>query len=644
MRKFLKVRHLICTSLFFALIFMCSNVCAETYDVIDARIDQNIKMINSANSMGSIFRSSYLDLSLKELAETNYTALTSVQQNELKALADNIILEKKGSNISKIKKIEKFYDWILEKYYYYETPEKIAGLSINRRYDNPYYLLTNEYELYGKVRTRANGFASTLVALARTQNIPARLVGGYYNESEDDYYSWHSVNSKNINHVWVEIFVDNSWKMFDPFADSYKKYDDVANEYIENINNTKDYTEDNEKEENVNDDVNTKSIDTTQMDNTDSNMNLEEDIPEKHYFNPSVEELSQTHIALKTYSGSNSIKYISNNNERKQLKVFLNTKYNGKSNGKRINSSYNTNNSATWFVKNDTNSITNGYGKVKRIYWPSKKSIKGKLNLNSFTSLQTVSLPENKLTSVSITGASSLKKVNVKNNNLSKVVITGSKKINTIKAGSNPLTYAKYCFSSTNKLAVISAGKGGTVSFTYYKTNKGPKHYLVARPKSDYTFVGWYKGNKRVSKKAYFTLIKNSPFTYVAKFKKKPAEPYIKISISSQKLWYYKYGKVAYTSSVVTGQRYVHDTPKGTFKIRGKAKDIYLVGPDYKSFVNFWMPIYGGIGMHDASWRWNFGGDIYKYNGSHGCINMPYKTAKYIYNNVPTGTTVKVVS
>ena len=33
------------------------------------------------------------------------------------------------------------------------------------------------------------------------------------------------------------------------------------------------------------------------------------------------------------------------------------------------------------------------------------------------------------------------------------------------------------------------------------------------------------------------------------------------------------------------------------------------------------MPFDGGIGFHDASWRDEFGGDIYLTDGSHGCIN-----------------------
>ena len=63
---------------------------------------------------------------------------------------------------------------------------------------------------------------------------------------------------------------------------------------------------------------------------------------------------------------------------------------------------------------------------------------------------------------------------------------------------------------------------------------------------------------------------------------------------------------------------------------------------EYESFVKFWMPFNGGIGMHDASWRGSFGGDIYKYSGSHGCINMPPKKMPKFYNMIEIGTPVAV--
>ena len=39
-------------------------------------------------------------------------------------------------------------------------------------------------------------------------------------------------------------------------------------------------------------------------------------------------------------------------------------------------------------------------------------------------------------------------------------------------------------------------------------------------------------------------------------------------------------------------------------------------------------------GLHDATWRDSFGGTIYQTNGSHGCVNLPYKMAEIIYQNI----------
>ena len=37
---------------------------------------------------------------------------------------------------------------------------------------------------------------------------------------------------------------------------------------------------------------------------------------------------------------------------------------------------------------------------------------------------------------------------------------------------------------------------------------------------------------------------------------------------------------------------------------------------------------------HDADWRSSFGGEIYKTNGSHGCINLPPAKAAVLYDHV----------
>ena len=48
------------------------------------------------------------------------------------------------------------------------------------------------------------------------------------------------------------------------------------------------------------------------------------------------------------------------------------------------------------------------------------------------------------------------------------------------------------------------------------------------------------------------------------------------------------------------------------------------------------------IGLHDSSWRTEYGGDIYLTDGSHGCVNTPLDAIATIYNNITVGTLVVV--
>lgn len=118
---------------------------------------------------------------------------------------------------------------------------------------------------------------------------------------------------------------------------------------------------------------------------------------------------------------------------------------------------------------------------------------------------------------------------------------------------------------------------------------------------------------------------------------------YVEISLSKQHIWYYKDGTLIVDGSIVTGSVKNHtQTRKGAFYLRSKSRNATLVGDDYEVDVSYWMPFDRGIGLHDAPWRSYFGGSIYRYNGSHGCVNLPYYVAKKIYNNISVGTPVVV--
>lgn len=127
----------------------------------------------------------------------------------------------------------------------------------------------------------------------------------------------------------------------------------------------------------------------------------------------------------------------------------------------------------------------------------------------------------------------------------------------------------------------------------------------------------------------------------VVNVKERRKNPYIDISISNQTLSYYEYDELVLYSDVVTGIN--NGTPTGTFYVLNKARNVNLKGEDYVSFVSYWIAFYGSAyGMHDASWRSNFGGNIYLYNGSHGCVNMPYYKVQALYNMVDIGTPVYI--
>ncbi len=120
-------------------------------------------------------------------------------------------------------------------------------------------------------------------------------------------------------------------------------------------------------------------------------------------------------------------------------------------------------------------------------------------------------------------------------------------------------------------------------------------------------------------------------------------DTYVEINITRQYLWFYKNGKLVTEGPVVTGNpNKGNATTTGTHKIIYKQNFATLSGANYEVKVTYWMPFYGNMGIHDASWRNSFGGDIYKRNGTHGCVNAPYSLAKKIFENIEDGIPVVV--
>lgn len=125
---------------------------------------------------------------------------------------------------------------------------------------------------------------------------------------------------------------------------------------------------------------------------------------------------------------------------------------------------------------------------------------------------------------------------------------------------------------------------------------------------------------------------------------------YIEVDLTSQHMYYYREGMLIFESEIVSGKPTPDKaTPTGVCHLYYKKLDEVLRGEkqengeyEYETPVQYWMPFNGGVGFHDANWQASFGGDVYTYNGSHGCINLPVSKAAELYEIIDTETPIVV--
>ncbi len=116
---------------------------------------------------------------------------------------------------------------------------------------------------------------------------------------------------------------------------------------------------------------------------------------------------------------------------------------------------------------------------------------------------------------------------------------------------------------------------------------------------------------------------------------------YLEIDYTKQHMWYYEEGQLILESDVVTGNiSKGNGSPDGLFKVVYKQSPAVLKGEDYESNVDYFIVFAYNVGVHDASWRTQFGGEYYRTGGSHGCVNAPGDIAAQLYDTIEVDTPV----
>ncbi|MGM0212658.1 L,D-transpeptidase family protein [Enterococcus sp. AZ109] len=122
---------------------------------------------------------------------------------------------------------------------------------------------------------------------------------------------------------------------------------------------------------------------------------------------------------------------------------------------------------------------------------------------------------------------------------------------------------------------------------------------------------------------------------------------YVEVDLQNQHMWIYRDGAIALETDIVSGKP-SSPTPPGVNYVWSKETNTTLRGFNddgsrYASPVSYWMPIDStGVGIHDSNWQSAYGGNLWLYRGSHGCINTPPSLMGQVFNLVDHGTPVLV--
>ena len=429
----------------------------------------------------------YLDTTLKDIrfvlkdpATGKYSDMTTYRVNYLATRANNVT----ANCETDYEKLYEIYEYVTSNFYY----DNLAFTSGKNQYAHPFlniYNMRNKINTpnskNGRVATTCQGFAAMVLALARSEGIPARLVRGHHISPRLEV--WSDVPKSSISedtHWWVEAYVDGRWIFVD------------ATTGCQNTWQRSGFSQ---------------SGTWTKKPMNNEGFDISEEMMSNHYIYNSI------------YQGAGDGKYANVKAEVAQLQNFLNYKYSGTRNGTRLNSKYSSTNLATWTNGKSENFTTDGFGQVSKISWPGE-GFRGTLNLSNFTKLKYLTVYNNKISKLNVTGCSSLLYISANYNSLTSFDGSGAKKLEEIGLEGNKLTSVK--FYHNGKLITIKRNiKAGSFGFEYDKNKSSKKMtiYAADAPKG-YKYLGIYKNGSRITKNKTHSFTPTSG-TYYVKYEKK---------------------------------------------------------------------------------------------------------------------------
>ena len=119
---------------------------------------------------------------------------------------------------------------------------------------------------------------------------------------------------------------------------------------------------------------------------------------------------------------------------------------------------------------------------------------------------------------------------------------------------------------------------------------------------------------------------------------------YLEVDLTNQRMVLYLNGTPTVDTKIVSGNPNLAggETPTGCYSIDSMQSQINVNCDGFNTNVNYFLNFAGSLGIHDAAWRTQFGDNLHLWEGSYGCIHVPYGQMPTIYANVGVGFPVVI--